>query len=111
MEARARAVAPRQRDERAARRTDEQPAHGPDRIAVLAQDVADTGSLSGAEQVHVRLLVVDDDQVRVVLDAGPRTDRAHQVLGLLARRPGCARAEPELLVKAADHLDHGGAEE
>ena len=47
----------------------------------------------------------------VVRDPGPGSDRADEVVDLLARRPRLAGAEPEALVERADLLDDRSAEE
>jgi hypothetical protein len=74
---------------------------------MLAQDPAEARALARAEGVGVGLVVVLDDERRVVLDAGAAVERPDQVVDLLARRGRQAKA----LVEEADPFDDRAPEE
>src|SRR5207253_11210964 len=78
-----------------------------DRIVVVAQDATERRALAGAESIRVRLVVVHDDERRVVLDAGAPVERADEVVDLLTG----GRRQSERFVERADLCDDGAANE
>src|SRR6058998_714229 len=112
METHPRAVATDEREQRSAGGTSEHARDRPEWVPVVAKDVADAGAVARADRWQCvprrRLVLVHDDEARVVLDSRAALDRAHEVVDLLARRPRSAGAEPELLVECADAGDHLG---
>ena len=70
---------------------------------VLAQDVTDARTFTCADRAQrgrrQHFLLVHDDERRVVLDAGARVERAHEVFGLFTRRRRAVRAESEPFVE------------
>ena len=79
---------PRQRQHCAAQRAQRTCGHRAEGIAVLAQDVADARTFTCADRAQrgrrQHLLVVHDDERRVVLDARARVECAHEVFDLFS---------------------------
>src|SRR5262245_42296852 len=78
---------------------------------MLAEQVADTGPVAGADQRRIGADVVLDDERRRVFDPGTGTDRTNEVVDLLAGRPWRPGAQSELLVERADGVDDLAAKE
>ena len=56
----------------------------PWRVAMLAQEIADARTVAAPDERVVGDDVVKDDEVRFVLDPRTRSNRADEVVGLLA---------------------------
>ena len=89
--------------------SDEHPRDGARRIAMATEHVADAASVPPTECDQLVAARgrggVDDDEVGVVLDPHAASERAHEVVDLLARSEACVRSQPEGLVELADLLD------
>lgn len=115
MEARAGDVSTPESQRRSANRPHRHAREGRQRVAVLAQEVAQACAVPVAERDQplrrVGLQLVGDREGRVVLDPRTPAHRTQHVVDLLARRPGSSCAEPERFVEAANLFDHLPAKE